>query len=228
MPAYVKGEGSPPLCCSALVRKWHKRAEGAAPNGFCLSWQSGLPPGGRDRNQKNMPLLIRLQRLAALGCKRPQVNSICSIALREFCKEMRLFGGVRSVPSIESALPAFIASMSSAGNTSARVDNASGDLGESGTESVKVASSITSLMLPWISGPEVEKYRLGGEPSWSQRTKTHTQSRWWVSPAQPCTVRSFSPGILASVHWAYPRVEKTLMQAMRRLAVNSRILSLSE
>jgi hypothetical protein len=183
----------------------------------------------RDRNQKNMPLLIRLQRLAALGCKRPQVNSICSIALREFCKEMRLFGGLRSVPSIESPVPAFIASMRSAGNTSARVDNASSDLGESGTESVKVASSITSLMLPWISGPEVEKYRLGGEPGWSQRTKTHTQSpRSRVSPAQPCTVRSFSPGILASVHWAYPRVEKTLMPAMRRLAVNSRILSLSE
>src|SRR3989440_10504776 len=105
-----------------------------------------------------MTLLIRLQKLVALRCKRPQVDSICSVALREFCKEMRLFGGLRSVFSIESALPAFIASMRAAGNASARVDNASGDAGESGTESVKLASSITSLMLPWMSGPEVEKY----------------------------------------------------------------------
>ena len=112
----------------------------------------------------DMILLMRLQRLAPLGCNRAQVCSICSIALRELCKEMRLFGGLRSVLSIDSALPAFIASMRSAGNTSARVENASGDLGESETESVKVASSITNLMLPWISGPEVEKYRLGGEP----------------------------------------------------------------
>src|SRR5262245_40324953 len=105
---------------------------------------------------------------------------------------MRLFGGLRSEPSIETALPAFIDSMRSAGNTSARVENASGDLGESATESVKVASSITSLILPWISGPEVEKYRLGGEQDLSQRTRTHAQSpRLRVSPAQPCTVRSF-------------------------------------
>src|SRR4051812_15465887 len=69
-----------------------------------------------EKDQKNMPLLMRFQRLAALGCKPAQVCSICSIALREFCKEMRLFGGLRSVPSIETALPAFIASMRSAGN----------------------------------------------------------------------------------------------------------------
>src|SRR5262249_22756396 len=121
--------------------------------------------GKNKKHQKNMPFLMRLQRLAALGwCKPAQVCSICSIALREFSKEMRLFGGLRSVPSTETALPAFIASMRSAGNASARVENSSSDLGESATESVKVASSITSLILPWISGPEVEKYRLGGEP----------------------------------------------------------------
>ena len=106
---------------------------------------------------------MRRQKPAALGYERAQALSIRSMAWREFCKEIRLYGGLRSVPSIKIALPAFIASTRSPGTDSARVDDASGDLGEAGTESVKVASLITSLMLPWISGPGVEKCRLGGE-----------------------------------------------------------------
>jgi len=169
--------------------------------------------------------MMRRHKPVAPGCERAQACSTRSIALREFCKEMRLYGGLRSVPSIESTHPAFIASMRSPGRASARVDIASGE-GKAGTESAKLSSSIVNLMLPWISGPGVEKCRLGGEPDWSQRTKMHTQSPGLrLSPAQPCAVRCCSPGILASVHWARAlAIEATLMQATRRPAVNDRIL----
>ena len=100
---------------------------------------------------------MRRQKPAALGCECAQARSILSTPLREFCKEIRLYGGLRSVSSIKSMLPAFITSMRSPGTASARVDSGSGDLDEAGIESAKLLSSITTLMLPWISGPEVEK-----------------------------------------------------------------------
>jgi hypothetical protein len=153
--------------------------------------------------KKTRLLVICRQNLAALGYRREQAGSIRSIARREFCKEIRLSGGLRLEPSIESVLPAFIASMRSPGKASARVDQGSGDLGEAGTESEKLWSSITNLMSPWTSGPGVEKCRLGGDPGWSQRTRMQTQSPGLlVSWAQPCAVRYCSSGIFASVHWA--------------------------
>lgn len=168
--------------------------------------------------------MMRCQKRAALGnCA--QARSIRSMAFREFSKEIRLNGGLRSVASIESALPPFIASIRSRGAASARVADGSGDLGEAGIESVKPLSSTDTLMLPRISAPGVEKCRLGGEPGWSHRTTMHVQSPGLrVSPAQPCAARCCSPGILASVHWARALVvEATPMHATRRLAVDNRI-----
>ena len=84
--------------------------------------------GGRSKEAH--VLVMRRQKLAALGCEGAQARSILSTALREFCKEIRLYGGLRSVPSMKSMLPAFITSMRSPGTASARVDSGSGDLGE--------------------------------------------------------------------------------------------------
>src|SRR4051812_18335035 len=58
-------------------------------------------------------------------------------------------------------------------------------------------------MLPWISGPITEKYRLTGEPGWSQRTNTQSQSPAFCgSLAHPWTARFCSPGSLAEVQGA--------------------------
>jgi hypothetical protein len=76
-------------------------------------------------------------------------------------------------------------------------------LRDPGTETANASSSTTSSMLPWISGPITEKYRLTGDPGWSQRTNMHSQSPAFCgSLAHPWTARFCSPGSLAEVQGA--------------------------
>ena len=99
-----------------------------------------------------------------------------SIALREFCIKMRLYGGVSSVFSIVSVLPDFITSIKLPGEVSARAENGNCDLEGSPIDTSKLVSSSINLMLPRIFGLELEKYKLSGEPGWSHLNKTQTQS----------------------------------------------------
>ncbi len=100
---------------------------------------------------------MRRQNLAALGYGREHAHSILSMALREFSNEMRLYGACKWDPWTKIVLPAFIASMRASDIACARVDDGSADLGDVGTETAKVSSSMTNLMSPRISGPGAEK-----------------------------------------------------------------------
>ena len=100
---------------------------------------------------------MRRQNLAVLGYGREHAHSILSMALREFSNEMRLYGACKWDPWTEIVLPAFIASMRASDIACARVDDGSADLGDVGTETAKVSSSMVSLMSPRISGPGAEK-----------------------------------------------------------------------
>ena len=97
------------------------------------------------------------QNRAALGYGREHTHSILSMALREFSNEMRLYGACKWAPWTEIVLPAFIASTRASDIACARVDDGSADLGDVGTETAKVSSSMTSLRSPRMSGPGAEK-----------------------------------------------------------------------
>ena len=107
--------------------------------------------------QKPNLLVMRRQNRAALGYGCEHTHSILSMALREFSNEMRLYGACKWDPWTEIVLPAFIASTRASDIACARVDDGSADLGDVGTETAKVSSSMTSLMSPRISGPGAEK-----------------------------------------------------------------------
>lgn len=168
--------------------------------------------------------MIRRQNRAALN-GRIQARSTLSIALREFCIVILLYGGVSSVFSTVSDLPDFIASTKLPAEISARAENGSCELEGSPIETSKLLSSIINLMLPRIFGLELEKYRLSGKPGWSHLNKTQTQSPGCcVSAAQPCTVRCCSLGILASVHCACAlEIERAPTQTIAKLAAQNRI-----
>ena len=97
--------------------------------------------------------------LAALGREREQTCSIGSMALRQF--QDSIVRGLGSVPSIEKPFPPSWP-RADYRNNSARVDSPKADLDEATTEKVKVTSSITSLILPRLPGPDVEKWLLVG------------------------------------------------------------------